>query len=153
MRNCRLLCLVLRICPYGMDPLLFFTHVLFFAATTFNSVWYATAYQRTVAMRVKSGYRILWFASVKAVLNTAMVVSGFKPRGHFKARRRCCSMRLGCLHISMLHKISFAEWHALEPAQSTFVRASTAFIRQNHVPHAQCNNRTGGHRNKIDMVE
>ena len=37
-----------------------------------------------VAFRAKMGYRILWFTSVKAVLNTLMVLTGFKNPGHFK---------------------------------------------------------------------
>ena len=33
---------------------------------------------------VQVGNRLLWFTTVKAVINTCMVVAGYKPRGHFK---------------------------------------------------------------------
>ena len=77
-------CLVMDVCPYGMDEWLFYSHFGFFAlmniCSTVHTEWETT---RT-ALRVKTGYRILWFTSVKAVLNTVMVAAGWKAKGHFK---------------------------------------------------------------------
>jgi hypothetical protein len=67
-----------------MDILLFYTHFVYLFMSTLNSTYYDNWDAVIVALRVKSGYRILWFTSVKAVINTLMVVCGFKPRGHFK---------------------------------------------------------------------
>jgi hypothetical protein len=78
------MCLILSICPYGMDALLFYSHFAFIGIITLNSVYYNEDKYKVVALQVKTGYRILWFTTVKAVINTIMVVSGFKPRGHFK---------------------------------------------------------------------
>jgi hypothetical protein len=77
-------CLVLTICPYGLDSLIFYSHVIYIAMVTIFSVYHTDPRLMSVALRVKSGYRILWFTSFKAVVNTLMVVTGFKPRGHFK---------------------------------------------------------------------
>jgi hypothetical protein len=35
-------------------------------------------------MQAKTGYRVLWFTSVKACINTIMVHTGWKNPGHFK---------------------------------------------------------------------
>jgi hypothetical protein len=78
------LCLVLQICPYGMDILLFYSHFFLLFISTLNSIYYDNWEAVVVALRVKSGYRILWFTSVKAVINTLMVVVGFKVCLH------CC---------------------------------------------------------------
>jgi hypothetical protein len=77
-------CLVLQVCPYGMDRLLFYTHIFHLAAGFLNSTYYEENWLKKVAFTCKSGYRILWFTSVKAVINTLMVISGFKNPGHFK---------------------------------------------------------------------
>lgn len=35
-------------------------------------------------MQAKTGYRVLWFTSFKACINTVMVHTGWKNPGHFK---------------------------------------------------------------------
>jgi hypothetical protein len=79
-----LFCLVFDICPYGMDQTLFASHLIFFAVMSLKSIYHDDLWDIGNALRVKSGNRILYFTSVKAVLNTLMVSSGMKPRGHFK---------------------------------------------------------------------
>lgn len=44
----------------------------------------AIASQYVMCLQAKSGYRVLWFTSVKACINTLMVFSGWKNPGHFK---------------------------------------------------------------------
>lgn len=78
------LCLVLDICPYGMDRALFFTHFVHVLASCANSTYYSEGWLRRVAFMAKTSYRVLWFTSCKAVINTLMVVTGFKNPGHFK---------------------------------------------------------------------
>jgi hypothetical protein len=78
------LCLVLNICPYGMDQHLFISHIVFFVVMNLSTTLYGSWDVVLAAIRAKSGYRILWFTSVKAVLNTIMVVTGWKAKGHFK---------------------------------------------------------------------
>jgi hypothetical protein len=78
------MCLVLNVCPYGMDSLLFYTHFCYLAASFACSTWYSESWLRGVAFAAKSSYRVLWFTSVKAVINTIMVVTGYKDPGHFK---------------------------------------------------------------------
>jgi hypothetical protein len=46
-------CLVLRICPFGMDILLFYSHFVYFGMITLNSVYYREAYLRRVALMTK----------------------------------------------------------------------------------------------------
>ena len=78
------LCLVIEICPYGMDPLLFWTHVAHLAGTFLFSVYHSSLERMRIALSAKGGYRVLWFTSVKACLNTIMVHTGWKNPGHFK---------------------------------------------------------------------
>jgi hypothetical protein len=78
------LCLVLNVCPYGMDRDLFISHLVFFVIMNMSGALYGSWDMIVTAIRAKSGYRILWFTSVKAVLNTIMVVTGWKAKGHFK---------------------------------------------------------------------
>jgi hypothetical protein len=77
-------CIVLNTCPYGMDTHLFITHIVFFFTMHLTSIIYDRWDIVFSAIRAKSGYRILWFTSVKACINTIMVVTGWKAKGHFK---------------------------------------------------------------------
>ena len=84
-----LMCLAFRICPYGVDVLLWSTHFLklvtTFAISSFAD-WSlelsaAAVYGQTMA-------RVLFWVNVKAVLNTVMVYTGFKLPGGFKVTNK-----------------------------------------------------------------
>jgi hypothetical protein len=77
-------CLMLRICPYGMDSTLFWTHIAHLLGQFGHSVYHWEFDKVVNAIQAKSGYRVLWFTSFKACINTIMVHTGFKNPGHFK---------------------------------------------------------------------
>lgn len=78
------LCLVFQMCPYGMDELLFWTHIGHLGMSFIFSVYHSNLERVRIALSAKGGYRVLWFTSVKACLNTIMVHTGWKNPGHFK---------------------------------------------------------------------
>eukprot|EP00892_Ulva_mutabilis_P006100 jgi/Ulvmu1/3862/UM018_0081.1 len=78
------LCLVFSTCPYGMDPLLFWTHVGHLGMSFIYSTYHLDLVRIRIAFSAKGGYRVLWFTSVKACINTIMVHTGWKNPGHFK---------------------------------------------------------------------
>jgi hypothetical protein len=77
-------CLMLRICPYGMDATLFWTHIAHLLAQFGHSVYHLEFDKVVTAIQAKNGFRVLWFTSCKACINTIMVHTGWKNPGHFK---------------------------------------------------------------------
>jgi hypothetical protein len=41
-------------------------------------------HDESIGLQAKTGYRVLWFTSFKACINTIMVHTGWKNPGHFK---------------------------------------------------------------------
>ena len=78
------LCLVFSTCPYGMDSLLFWTHIAHLGMSFIFSTYHTDLERTRIALSAKGGYRVLWFTSVKACINTIMVHTGWKNPGHFK---------------------------------------------------------------------
>lgn len=79
-----LMCLVLNICPYGIDPLLWFTHFAKLVTTFLISSYADTLELSRAAIYGQTMARVLFFVNVKAVLNTIMVYTGWKRPGAFK---------------------------------------------------------------------
>ena len=77
-------CLVMNTCPYGMDRLLFGTHVVQLVMAFVCAVYYSDVSSVTVAISDQIGSRVLWFTSAKACINLIMVRTGWKNPGHFK---------------------------------------------------------------------
>lgn len=84
-----ILCLVGRICPYGVDILLWTTH-FFKLLTTFIISSYADFSLELSAAAVygQTMARVLFWVNVKAVLNTIMVYTGWKRPGAFKVTQK-----------------------------------------------------------------
>jgi hypothetical protein len=84
-----LLCLVFKICPYGVDEVLWSTHFFKLLTTCIVSSFAdwslelsaAAVYGQTMA-------RVLFWVNVKAVLNTVMVYTGWKRPGAFKVTQK-----------------------------------------------------------------
>ena len=74
------LCVVLDVCPYGMDRTIFASHVIFFGVMSINSFYYNDFWLMGNALRSKTGSRVLWFTAFKAVINTLMVHTGIKAK-------------------------------------------------------------------------
>lgn len=79
-----LMCLVLNICPYGIDPLLWFTHFAKLVTTVCISSYADTLELSRAAIYGQTMARVLFFVNVKAVINTIMVYTGWKRPGAFK---------------------------------------------------------------------
>ena len=77
------LCVVCGICPFGMDPLLFWTHVTFLGMCFAFTLYHSTLNRMWASLSARTTARILWFTHLKACVNTVMVVSGWKARGRF----------------------------------------------------------------------
>ena len=68
----------------AQDDWLFLTHIIRVATSTLHSC-YGTTWSAVLAgMSSRAAARIQWFTGVKAVLNTAMVLCGFKKPPSFK---------------------------------------------------------------------
>lgn len=89
------MCLVLRICPYGMDPILFWTHVGHIGISFFASVYDRSFDNVLTGICAKGGIRILYFTAFKACINTLMVAIGYKRPGAFKITRKAGDMAGG----------------------------------------------------------
>lgn len=74
------LCLVLDVCPYGMDEILFASHFVYFGVLSAHSVYYSDPWLVGNALRSKTGGRLLWFTAFKACVNTLMVHAGVKAK-------------------------------------------------------------------------
>lgn len=77
------LCVVCEICPFGMDRLLFFTHMPFLGMCFIFTIYHSTFDRMWASLSVRTTVRVLWFTHVKACVNTVMVFSGWKARGQF----------------------------------------------------------------------
>ena len=77
-------CLVMNTCPYGMDRLLFGTHVAQVCLAFVCAVYYPEVESVKSAICDKIGTRVFWFTSVKACINILMVHTGWKDPGFFK---------------------------------------------------------------------
>lgn len=82
------MCLVLRICPYGMDPILFWTHIAHIGISFLCSVYDRSFENFLTGICAKGGIRILYFTAFKACINTMMVAAGYKKPGAFKITRK-----------------------------------------------------------------
>jgi hypothetical protein len=79
-----LFCIIFQICAFGMDKPLFFTHV-FRILGGFIQALHATEWKYIAAGHAaRTGSRVQWFTSVKAVINTIMVLTGWKRPPQFK---------------------------------------------------------------------
>ena len=77
-------CLVLRKCPYGMDPLLYYTHLAQFIGFMGITVYYRDWRLVRSAFATKGSQKVLWFTTVKAFWNVIMVSTGWKGPARFK---------------------------------------------------------------------
>lgn len=89
------MCLVFRICPYGMDPILFWTHFAHIGISFFASVYDRSFDNILTGICAKGGIRILYFTAFKACINTIMVAFGYKKPGAFKVTRKAGDMAGG----------------------------------------------------------
>jgi hypothetical protein len=78
------MCLGLDVCAYGLDATLFATHVIRVGTSLLHSS-YGHSWEIIMAgITSRSAARIQWFTGFKAVLNTIMVLVGFKRPPRFK---------------------------------------------------------------------
>eukprot|EP00892_Ulva_mutabilis_P012255 jgi/Ulvmu1/9401/UM051_0029.1 len=89
------MCLVFRVCPYGMDPILFWTHFAHIGISFFASVYDRSFDHILTGICAKGGIRILYFTAFKACVNTVMVALGYKKPGAFKITRKVGDMAGG----------------------------------------------------------
>jgi hypothetical protein len=78
------LCLGLDICAYGLDRVLFVTHVLRVGTSLLHSSYGHNWSVVMAGITSRSAARIQWFTGFKAVLNTIMVLIGYKRPPRFK---------------------------------------------------------------------
>lgn len=83
-----LLCLCFGVCPYGMDIWLWATHFLKLFFNFLISTHADTISGRVAALQAQTASRVLYFISVKAVLNTIMVYFRWKRPGAFKVTEK-----------------------------------------------------------------
>lgn len=60
--------------------------------------------ERSVDIQARPAFRVLWLTTVKACLNTLMVLTGWKKSSAFKVRPHCPAIELQ-LHLSMFRMI------------------------------------------------
>ena len=77
-------CLTFDTCPYGMDRMLFWTHILELCMDFVCAVYHEDYSSVKVSINERIGSRVLWFTSVKACINLLMVHTGWKDPGFFK---------------------------------------------------------------------
>jgi Glycosyl transferase family group 2 len=79
-----LVCLCFGVCPYGMDLWLWLTHFMKLLFNFLISTHADSLSGRVAAIQAQTASRVLYFISVKAVLNTLMVYFRWKRPGAFK---------------------------------------------------------------------
>jgi hypothetical protein len=83
-----LVCLCFGVCPYGMDIWLWATHFLKLFFNFLISTHADTIAGRVAALQAQTASRVVYFISVKAVLNTIMVYIRWKRPGAFKVTKK-----------------------------------------------------------------
>ena len=91
-----LVCLCFGVCPYGMDIWLWVTHFLKLFFNFLISTHADTISGRVAALQAQTASRVLYFISVKAVLNTVMVYFRWKRPGAFKVTTKTGSVPPRC---------------------------------------------------------
>jgi hypothetical protein len=78
------LCLGCNICAFGLDEILFATHVAVVGTSLLHSSYGHTWNVVLAGVTSRSAARIQWFTGFKAIMNTIMVLSGYKRPPRFK---------------------------------------------------------------------
>ena len=79
-----LTCIVFEVCAFGIDRWLFYTHMARVVGSTLLSAHATTRRHGLSGLAAVTGARVQWFTGVKAVLNTCMVLAGWKRPPAFK---------------------------------------------------------------------
>lgn len=83
-----LVCLCFGVCPYGMDIWLWATHFLKLLFNFLISTHADKISGRVAALQAQTASRVLYFVSVKAIINTIMVYIRWKRPGAFKVTKK-----------------------------------------------------------------
>jgi hypothetical protein len=98
-------CLVFDVCAFGLDRRLFLTHVLRMATVMLQTNYGHNWSEVKAAMSARAASRVQWFTAWKAVVNTIMVLAGFKRPPKFKARL----LRPSCHRLVMARHLLLCE--------------------------------------------
>lgn len=79
-------CCVLRICPYGMDQRLFWTHLMYGTLAALLPLYHRNPVRAEAALGACMTARVLWLSAAKACINTMLTHAGVLRPGHYQSQ-------------------------------------------------------------------